>query len=57
MISSLTPVSPSVFYHLREIRKTPKKYPNVFYHLQTNATVTTCVFYHLRKKGGRGSYG
>jgi hypothetical protein len=30
---------------------TPQKDPNVFYHLQTASRLSTCVFYHLRKKG------
>jgi hypothetical protein len=35
--------------------RTLQKSPNVFYHLQTTFPVTTCFFYHLRKKsGGRG---
>jgi len=34
--------------------RTPKKSPNVFYHLQTASPVSTNVFYHLRKKGGWG---
>jgi hypothetical protein len=47
-------VTPSVSYHLRTSPEMSRKYPNVFYHLQTNSPVTTNVSYHLRKKGGVG---
>jgi hypothetical protein len=32
----------------------PKKDPNVFYHLQTTSHLTTSVFYHLQKGRGGG---
>jgi hypothetical protein len=53
-LQTSSPVTTSVFYHLRETTNVPQKRPNVFYHLQTVTPVSTCLFYHLIKKGGWG---
>jgi hypothetical protein len=51
----IAPTSPQCFLSLTKIpQKTPQKSPNVFYHLQTVSPLTTCVFYHLQKRGVGG---
>jgi hypothetical protein len=51
----IVPTSPLCFLSLTRIpMKTPKKSPNVFYHLQTASPLSTCVFYHFQKRRGEG---
>jgi hypothetical protein len=54
MIFPLSSVTTNFSYHLRKMSEMRQKYPNVFNHLQTTSPVSTCVFYHLRKKAGEG---
>jgi hypothetical protein len=47
--------NPQCFLSLTDFpRLYPQKDPNVFYHLQTTAHLTTSVFYHLQKRGVGG---